>query len=195
MVKFIFPELRQFYDYDCGAATMEGVLAYYGLDVPETYVMKIAGTNRRIGTSPNGLRRVAEKFGLKYKEGGMSIRKLKKYIRKKIPVIILIQDLWDARKLKGYNENKDLGHYVIPVGFDKEKVYFEDPWSFFRVYLTFHELKKSWKAMKLKRKKFEEVENYGIAFYGRKPLYLGSHTIHMGIGLQNENLLVKNAKF
>jgi len=195
MVKFSFPELRQFFYYDCGAVAIQGVLAYYGFDVEEEEIMKIAKTNNKTGTSPNGLKKVAEKFRLKYSDGKMSISDLKKNIRKKIPVIILIEDIWSAKNLKNYDENKDFGHYVVPIGFDKERIFFEDPWSCFRTYLTFNELDKKWKALMLKGKKWKKIEHYGIKFYGRKPVYKENEVAHMGLNILDKHAPVKRARF
>lgn len=46
-MKIIFlPQLRQTYNYDCGAKATESVLAYYGLEVREDLIMKSASTTK-----------------------------------------------------------------------------------------------------------------------------------------------------
>lgn len=182
MTKFDFPETRQFYLYDCGAAAMLGVLAYYGFDnLSEQSLMTLARTNKRSGTSVEELKQIARKFGLKYKEGSMSIPKLKMYVRKKIPVIILIQNIWIDHNLKNdnYLKQRNCGHYVIPIGFNEDKFFFEDPASCFRTYLTFSELERIWSVVRMKKKRSEKIEHYGIAFFGR-PIYKKNEVAHMG---------------
>lgn len=177
MKKMVFPELRQCFFYDCGAVAMQEVLVYYGMDVPESRILKIAKTNGRIGTSPSGLKKVARKFGLKHEDGEMDINLLKKYIRKKIPVIILVQ-AWKKR-VKDWKKEWGAGHWVIPIAYDRSKIYFEDPSCSIRTYLTFKELEERWKdAMTVngKRKKFIK---YGIAFYGKKPVSQKNRVVHM----------------
>ena len=45
-----FPCFDQIYNYDCGAKSAEAVLAYYGVDVDENTIMKMAGTTKKHGT-------------------------------------------------------------------------------------------------------------------------------------------------
>jgi len=46
-----FPELRQTYEYDCGANALQGILAYYGMEIREELIIKSAKTNKIYGTS------------------------------------------------------------------------------------------------------------------------------------------------
>ena len=50
----MFPELRQAYEYDCGANATQSVLDYYGIDKKESEIIKIAETTRA-GTSIKGV--------------------------------------------------------------------------------------------------------------------------------------------
>ncbi len=193
MKKMVFPELRQNHYYDCGAIAMQGVLMYYGIDINEQTVMKIAGTNRKIGTSPAGLKKVAKKFGLKYKDGEMNLPLIKKYIKKKIPVIILIQ-AWKGllgipawkKNIKDWQKEWNDGHYVVPIGFDKERIYFEDPSCFVRTYLTFSEFEDRWRDLMIINGRKKKLVNYGIAFYGKKPVFNGNEAVHMNYDAFNE---------
>ncbi len=49
MVLLDFPELRQAYDYDCGATALEAILAYYGIEVREELILKCAKTTKKYG--------------------------------------------------------------------------------------------------------------------------------------------------
>ena len=44
MFQLNFPELRQTYNYDCGASALQGVMVYYGVEMREDVLMKEAGT-------------------------------------------------------------------------------------------------------------------------------------------------------
>jgi len=169
-----FPEERQAFNYDCGAKCIQLVLMYYGFDMPEIEIIKIAKTDKS-GTSFLGLKKVAKKFKLKVKSKKMSLDDLKKYIDKKIPVIIAIQ-AWPKRPCH-LNKSWKHGHYVIPLGYDEKRFYFEDPAAVLRTYLTFNELNERWHDMGHDKKK---VQNLGIIIYGTNPVFRNDKVIHMG---------------
>ncbi|MEK7596261.1 MAG: cysteine peptidase family C39 domain-containing protein [Patescibacteria group bacterium] len=172
-----FPEFRQTFDYDCGASAMQSILAFYGIDVGEKQVMKIAGT-AKAGTSIKGIKKVARKFGLKAKSGAMSVKDIKKFINKNIPVIVPLQAWANNKNNKKVDWEKDWrdGHYVIAIGYDKEKFYFEDPAAVLRTYLAYDEFEKRWHDSDTNRKKYN---HYGIIIYGKKPSYNLKKAKHM----------------
>ncbi|TSC96214.1 MAG: bacteriocin-processing peptidase [Parcubacteria group bacterium Athens1014_10] len=172
-----FPELRQTYNYDCGANAMQSILAFYGIDINEKTIMDIAGT-KKSGTPIKGLEKVAKKYNLKFRAESMTIDKLKKYIDKNIPVILLIQAWIDKKNNQkiDWGENWSDGHYVIAIGYDHKKIYFEDPWSISRTYLSFKELNVRWHDVDSNGKKFIDL---GIIIYGKKGNYDLNHKIHM----------------
>src|SRR3989338_4435827 len=137
-----FPILRQTYDYDCGAKATEAVLGYYGLDIREEKIIKIAKTTKE-GTPINGIKKVAKKYNLKCKAKEMNIEEIKDCINKNIPVILLLQ-AWTEKKKPNWKEDWVDGHYVVVIGYDKKKMYFEDPSSILRTYLNLKELKDRW---------------------------------------------------
>ena len=174
-MKFLnFPEERQTYDYDCWAKATQYVLNYYGIDVRENLVMKIAKTTKE-GTSIWGIERVVNKYWLTAMTEKMTIAKIEHYIDKKIPVIVVLQ----ARTDKKHNDRKKDwidGHYVVAIGYDKTKMYFEDPASIFRTYLFFKEFTERRHDRDVDGK---EYYHYGIAIYGKKPQYNLIKKIHM----------------
>jgi ABC-type bacteriocin/lantibiotic exporter with double-glycine peptidase domain len=97
MKKLKFPELRQAHDWDCGASAIQSVLAYYGIDVSEEVIIKLAKTNEE-GTSPAEMKVALKKYGLDAKDGKMTIGDIKKYLDKGIPVILLVQ-AWTDKKI------------------------------------------------------------------------------------------------
>lgn len=168
-----FPNFRQTYEYDCGAQALQSVLAYYGIDIRSEKIMKLAGTSKT-GTPIKNIKKIAEKFGLKTKMSEMSILDVKKYIDKKIPVILLLQAWTEKKNIDWVNDWRN-GHYAVAIGYDSKKIYFEDPSSIFRTFLTYSELEKRWHD-KVSNNKYI---NYGVAIYGKNPSYNPEKLIHM----------------
>ena len=168
------PEFRQTYGYDCGAKAAQSIHAYYGIDIREDKIIKLAGTNKN-GTSIEGIVKVLKMNKLKCDVSEMNIDDIKKYLDKKIPVIILLQ-AWTLKKKVDWKENWDDGHYVVAIGYDSKKIYFDDPSSVLRTYLTYKELLNRWHDV-IKGKKYF---NCGIAVYGKRPMYSYIKVKHMG---------------
>lgn len=59
------PNVRQHTVYACGAAALQAVLAYYGIDVRQDTLMEKLGTSEVDGTSYKEIVRVAQEYGLK----------------------------------------------------------------------------------------------------------------------------------
>lgn len=170
-----FPESRQTYSYDCGAKAVQAVLIYYGIDVDESTIFKIAGTSEK-GTSIKGIENVIKKYKLKSTIKEMTIEDLKGYVLKKIPVIILVQ-AWPIEKVKDWENCWHTGHFVVVIGFDRKNVYFEDPFKNVRTYLPFKKFVERWHDKDLDSKKYEHL---GIAVYGKKATYHPEKAILMG---------------
>ena len=169
-----FPTLRQTYNYDCGAKVMEAVLAYYGVDINEEKIINLARTTKK-GTPVEGLINVAKHFKLKCESKKLNISDLKKFIDKKVPVIILIQ-AWPIRKVKDWKKNWKDGHYVVVIGYDKNKIYFQDPSSISRTYLSYKELEERWHDIDLREGK--KYIKFGIIINGRRK-YSSKKFLHM----------------
>ena len=168
-----FPNLRQTYEYDCGAQALQSVFAYYGIDMREEEIIKIAKTNKK-GTHPLPMKKVAESHGFKTDFKAMTVKELKQYIKRKIPVILLIQ-AWPEKKKVNWQKEWRYGHYAVAIGYDWKKLIFEDPASIFRTYLSYKELEDRWHDMGGKIK----YTNYGLAIYGKKPGYHTEKLVHM----------------
>lgn len=169
-----FPELRQIYGYDCGASATQSMLIYYGLDVREDKIMRLLKTSRRYGTRPENIVKVLSKFGLEASlSTQMSIEELKAYIKKGRPVIMDIQ-AWSYDEKKDYSDDWDDGHYVIAIGYDEKKFYFEDPSSVRRTYLSYKEVENRWHDKNASGKYY----NLGIVVKKAKPA--DTKAEHMG---------------
>ncbi|MBU0907687.1 MAG: C39 family peptidase [Nanoarchaeota archaeon] len=171
-----FPKLRQVYDHDCGSTAAQSVLAYYGIDIRGDRIMKLAKTSN-CGTPTKGILKVLRKYNLKCISQKMSISQVKRFLDKEIPVILLIQ-AWSAKKDVDWENDWNDGHYVVAIGYSKNKMYFEDPSPIERTYLTFNKLKKRWHDIESSTGRAHF--NLGIAVYGKKPLYNSSRPIPMG---------------
>lgn len=168
-----FPNFRQTYEYDCGAQSLGAVLAYYGIDVREEEVMKLAGTAEH-GTFARSIKAAAEHHGLAVDFKAMTVEEIQRYLDKKIPVILLLQ-AWTEKEGIDWRNTWDEGHYAVAIGYDKKRMYFEDPSSIFRTYLTYDELAERWHDQDDKQK----YVNYGLAIYGKEPNYHPEKVIHM----------------
>jgi len=155
-----FPNARQTYNYDCGAKAMHAVLSYYGINTNESKILQIAKTTPQYGTPLQGMVKVAEHFKLKAKVEMLSIPKLKNYIQKRIPVILLLQ-AWSS-KVKDWKRDWKDGHYVVAIGYDRERIYFEDPSSVLRTYISYQGLEERWHDQSRGKKYF----NLGIIVSG-----------------------------
>jgi predicted double-glycine peptidase len=169
-----FPELRQTYDYDCGACALQAVLAYYGIERFEGELIKSAKTSKTTGTTIPNLLRLLKASKLKYDSRSMSPAEAREYIVQGIPVILLLQ-AWSDKKKKDYSSSMRDGHYVVAIGFDDARIIFEDPYVLKRTFLTDQELIKRWHG----HAGGKPILNHGIAVYGKKSTYRPKQTIRM----------------
>lgn len=101
--------------------------------------MKMAKTNEKVGTHPSGLKVVLKKYKIPFEEKrNMSIQELKKELKANNPVLICLQ-AW-SKNVTDWNS----GHYVVAIGYKGETIFFEDPSSDTRAFLTEAELDKRW---------------------------------------------------
>ena len=166
-----FPELRQIYNYDCGACAVCCILAYYGLDVREEGVMKFAGTTEK-GTSVGGIIKTFEYYGFPIKHGTTTIKQLREAIDNKFPTIITIQAY--RASYEPYSKCWDDGHYVVAIGYSDTRIYFEDPASYCRTWLSDLELEERWHDSD----DTGQALNWGCTVIG-KPAYKRNTSIHM----------------
>ena len=120
------PDTRQSTNYSCGAAALQAVLAYYGKEVREDQLMRQLGSDPEQGSSPGAIVRVARSYGLLADlRQSMQIEDLQQLVRDGFPTIVCAQ-AW-RESSQPWSEDWDDGHYLVVIGVDKERVYFEDP--------------------------------------------------------------------
>lgn len=169
-----FPELRQIYNYDCGANAMQSILTYYGEDVREQFVMELAGTTDD-GTSVTGIKKVADKYKIPYKDGRFTINDLKMHIDNKWPTMMPIQAYPENPDDVVYESDWDDGHWVLAIGYSQTGMEFEDPSSTKRTFIDYEDLDKRWHDVDNDKSK---LDHYGIVFMGI-PIYRSGDIIKM----------------
>ena len=146
-----YPELRQTFNYDCGATSFQQLLVYYGYEIREDDLIKLLGTEspniEEHGTDISAIVKIAKKFGLTaVVKTEMTIEDLHSLINKDIPIILLGQAWRDSDKRNWKTDFKD-GHYFTAIGYNDGFMFFEDPSSFVRTYLSNQELLDRWHDM------------------------------------------------
>ena len=158
------PDVRQTTVYACGAAALQAVLAYYGIDARQDTLIAELGTNETVGTRWWEIVRDAEARGLRAEpRTGMAERDLEADLDRGVPVLLAVQAWADEppADAAGWAARTEDGHYVVAVGYDAERFYFEDPAMFGVGYIGRAELEARWHD-------FDEfgtrLEHFGIAF-------------------------------
>jgi len=170
-----FPNLRQTYNYDCGAQALQSVLAYYGIDIREGEIIRVAKTTKKYGTTSHNLALAIEHYGLKYDMRERTIDEVKDLISQNVPVILSLQAWTEDPDVDWKNDWND-GHYAVAIGYDDKKIIFEDPSNFQRAYLSYEELEDRWHDKDADGEKYDHL---GIAVYGT-PHSSCEEFVHMG---------------
>ena len=162
------PSGRQSFDFDCGAQALQLVMAYYGFDIREDILIKELKCSSR-GTPLKNMISFAEAHGFQVvAECGVTLNKIKEYVDRKIPVIILVQ-AWANRYMTQddwKNDNED-GHYVIVIGYTDSVIVFEDPASFRKTWMTEEELLIRWHDIDPVTKK--RLDQFAMVLLGKEP--------------------------
>jgi ABC-type bacteriocin/lantibiotic exporter with double-glycine peptidase domain len=141
----IYPETRQVYDYDCGANSLMSMLVFAGVEEREERIMKLAGTTKEDGTQTEGVLFAFGYFGQPIKAGcGMTPADLRKAVDKGFPTMLTLQAYRDAEIIIPYKDIWDQGHWVVAIGYEDDRIIFEDPASFHRTWLRDGELIERW---------------------------------------------------
>jgi predicted double-glycine peptidase len=164
------PITRQTFDYDCGAKALQTLLIYYGIDVREDVLMKDLQISKVDGSSIRSIRQYAQKQGFHVlARQNMSINDLIHNIDEGSPVLVLLQ-AWSEKKLseKEWLLNDKDGHYVIVIGYGKDKIIFEDPSSFNRTWLTHNEFLNRWHD--INPENGQKIHHFGLVLHGQEPV-------------------------
>ena len=175
MKSIVLPQLRQTFNYDCGAKALQAILAYYGIEIREDHIIKETKTTKKLGTPLQGILDVAHKYGLKTDDREMSIEDIKNFIKKDIPVILMLQAWTNTRKMNWKKDWID-GHFAVAIGYTKDTILFGDPSSFERTFLKYTELENRWHDIDTDGEKYF---HYGVAIFGKSPKFKPTKVVHM----------------
>lgn len=121
-----FPMKGQWYDFDCGVTVAWSILKYYKVNVTYETVLKASKVCPVDGLKPTKLINLLAKFGLSVQiESNKNIRFLKSQINIKKPIIVLIQSRKEYKK--SWSNTWIHGHYVVVIGYDKNRLFIYDP--------------------------------------------------------------------
>jgi predicted double-glycine peptidase len=121
------PDVRQATDYTCSASALQGVLAYYGIELREDVLAKELGATPEDGAPPEAIVRVAIAHGLQAtKRENMAVEDLAAALAQGHPVIVEMQ-AWSDRPRTSWADDWDDGHYAIVVAVEGDRLVFEDP--------------------------------------------------------------------
>jgi predicted double-glycine peptidase len=124
-IKIALPKVRQQRNWSCGHQAFRAICKYFNLGPEdEKDYIKLLGGNSKDGLPPERIVKVAKKLDFRiHAKTGMTVEDIKNFLDHGIPVICAMQ-AWGEPK---YYKSKQSGHYVVAIGYDKKKMYFEDP--------------------------------------------------------------------
>lgn len=158
------PFRTQTTNYSCGAAALQSVLAFYGIDFSEEKLMKELGTDPQQGTEPEPM----AEFAIKQKltatiKQNLTVQDLANHVNGGHPVIVAAQAYRTSEK--PWSELWDDGHYMVVVGVDDKNLYFVDPSSNGqRGMISIAEFNERWHDTSRKN---EKLIHLGILFAGQ----------------------------
>ncbi len=121
------PDVRQSTGYTCGAAALQAILSYWGIDEREDRLAARLHSTPEAGTHPLDILRVAREFGLSADlREGLELADLERALAGGTSVIVDLQ-AWRDRSDRPWAETWDDGHYMVLLGMDAANLYFEDP--------------------------------------------------------------------
>lgn len=171
-----FPETRQATVFSCGASAVQSVLYYYGIEKREDELAEFLGTSEEEGTPVEPILKFFRDCGLRVDAGVMTLDEIKGWIDQEVPVILLVQ-AWSDDESCDYEEALDEGHYVVAIGYEDDRIIFDDPSLLGnRGFMTFDELETRWHDID---KDDEVLDHYGIAAWGRPPAYDPEKLLHI----------------
>jgi len=121
------PDVRQSTNYTCGAAALQAILSYWGIDEREDRLAARLHSTPEAGTHPLDILRVAREFGLAAEiREGLDLADLERALADGTTVIVDLQ-AWRDRTDLPWTETWDDGHYMVLLAMDAGDLYFEDP--------------------------------------------------------------------
>lgn len=168
-IRIALPDTSQQTGYSCGPSCLQSICHYYGLGKEdEGEFVDDMDFDHDEGSHPFQITKLAEKYGLKFKEyQPMTMEQLKRELRSRKPVMLMIQ-AWGMKRgeedyRKSYRGIWGEGHWVVAIGYDQEGVFFEDPsLQAVRGFLAYAELEERWHDVGPEE---EHIEHYGLVLW------------------------------
>jgi predicted double-glycine peptidase len=183
-VQVPLPNVPQPDGISCGDATLLSILLYYGVGLQTIREIKRrVQTNKRDGTYYKRMVGYVDELGLQaHILKGMTTAQLERQLTRGRPVICSIQAYGNPRD---YNrDDKDNGHFVVAIGFDKNNFYFMDPsmpaWDRRRGWISRKEFERRWHDDEGIGGRKEIIRRLGIVIYpkpDRTAFLLRAHKI------------------
>ena len=167
-----YPETRQVFSFDCGANALVSVLVFAGLEEREDRIAVLAGTTKA-GTSTEGILRVLRYYGLPFRvHQRMRADDLRRAIDGGHPTLVTLQAYRESNR--PYRGLWDDGHWVVAIGYDRHRIYYEDPSAFHRTWLADEELRQRWHDLD----RGKRIRQWGCTVLVKGQFIPGRH-IHM----------------
>ncbi len=129
------PYAKQDTEYSCGAASVQMLLAYYGIRTSEAHLMRDLQTDTRYGTHHQAIIELLTNNGLYcYVHVDGSLDEVRSFIDRALPVLVHYIEM-DG------NEH----HYSVAVGYDHTHLTLNDPWNGEAYKITFEEFLTRWR--------------------------------------------------
>jgi ABC-type bacteriocin/lantibiotic exporter with double-glycine peptidase domain len=167
-----YPETRQVFSFDCGANALVSVLVFAGLEEREDRIAVLAGTTKA-GTATEGILRVLRYYALPYHaRQRMRADDLRRAVDDGHPTLVTLQAYRESNR--PYRELWDDGHWVVAIGYDRYRIYYEDPSAFHRTWLADEELRQRWHDVD----RGKRIRQWGCTVLV-KGQFIPGHHIHM----------------
>ena len=167
-----YPETRQTFCFDCGANLLVSALVFAGVEEREDRVALFARTTKA-GTGTVGVLNTFNYYGLPFRaRQRMRLADLRRGIDAGHPTLITLQAYRTSNR--PYRELWDDGHWVAAIGYDRHRIYFEDPSAFHRTWLADEELRHRWHDLD----RGQRIWQWGCTLLVRGRFQRGHH-IHM----------------
>ena len=167
------PIVRQSAGHTCGAATLLAVLFYWQVyDGNESGLTAVTGTTPAEGTTPQGIVRGAQKYGLtaRYKEM-VTVAQLREALDRGETVILDIQAWPDKPGEMPWAKRREDGHYLVLTALDNKYAYFMDPSvGIGYTYIPLAELTERWHDYEKLKSGVWENKQLAIFIGGKNPL-------------------------
>jgi predicted double-glycine peptidase len=168
------PVVTQRAGFSCGPAATLSLLRYWHpsdyASIEEGALYTPLETTDARGTEPEPIAALLRRSGLQaeYRYGDVTVADLERAVDEREPPIVDLQAWTDHAA--PYRETWDAGHYVVMVGYDRERLFFADPSTMSQngyVFLPRSELDERWHD--LAGVSDERVERMAIFVRGAAP--------------------------